>query len=289
MYAIKDTMAKTFAPQYPRDDVGRVLFPPDHVRRRELFVPESFDHPARAQLFMVEELVKYLSEPGDLIVDPFGGSGTLLVGAPMGRTVWLIELSEEYHILINKNIAYSGTASGLHSDAWGNSLMGPCQDMIPLIGNNTTGVQAFIFSPPYAGALSGVGGSLNRGARKRPQNDEAMKIYQDTSQVQGNLSPYNLAGFNNYLFNQEMKKIYKLCLDALKPGGYTAVIIKDRISQGIKEELGYRAMQDMLTLGYEVHDWQRLYMAGSHYTQWHRSQGTKVIDEEHLIMMMKPL
>ena len=48
-------------------------------------------------------------------------------------------------------------------------------------------------------------------------------------------------------------------------------------------------MQDMLAMGYEVHDWQKLYMAGSHYTKWHRAQGTKVIEEENLIMMRKPL
>lgn len=273
---------KIFAIDYPRDDDGRILFPPDNKRRRELFVPESFDHPAKAQLFMVEELVKYLSEPGDRICDPFAGSGTLLVGAPMGRDVWLIELSTEYQTLIEKNLAYCGTASGLHSDAWGQLLNGPCQEFIPQIA----GVQAFIFSPPYAGALASAGGKLaDWGGYTREHTD----TYSDTTNLQGNMSPYNLGGFNNFMFNQEMKKIYKLCLDALKPGGFTAVIIKDRISKGVKDELGYRAMQDMLGMGYEFYDWHRIYMAGSHYTKWHRSKGTKTIDEEHLIVMRKPL
>ncbi len=267
-----------FAPDYPRDDNGRILFPPDNKRRRELFVPESFDHPARAQLFMVEELVKYLSEPGDLVVDPFGGSGTLLVGITMNRHVWLIELMETYQDLITQNIAHIGG---------GALYTGPCQEAIPLMAHNTIdGVQAFIFSPPYAGALASAGGKLaDWGGYSREETEK----YSDTTELQGNMSPYNLGGFNNFMFNQEMKKIYKLCLDALKPGGFTAVIIKDRISQGVKEELGYRAMQDMLGLGYEFHDWQRLYMAGSHYTKWHRAKGTKTIDEEHLVMMRKPL
>ena len=47
-------------------------------------------------------------------------------------------------------------------------------------------------------------------------------------------------------------------------------------------------MQDMLTLGYELYDWQRLFMLGSHYTKYHRSLGRAVIEEEHLIMMRKP-
>ena len=88
---------------------------------------------------------------------------------------------------------------------------------------------------------------------------------------------------------EEMKKLYKLCFDELKPGGYTAVIVKDRISKGVKEELGYRTMMDMMDIGYDMWDWQRLFMAGSHYTKWHKAQGTEVIQEEHLIMMQKPL
>lgn len=270
------TTTKLFASTYPRDDQGRILFPPDHVRRRELFTPESFEHPAKAQLFMVEELVKYLSEQSDLLVDPFGGTGTLLVGVPMGRSVWLIELTPTYQDLITKNIDYIGG---------GALYTGPCQEAIPLISRNCAdGVQAFIFSPPYAGALTSGGSLTDWGGMSK----ENTATYMDTSQVQGNLSPYNLGGYNNFMFQQEMKKIYRLCLDALKPGGYTAVIIKDRISAGVKEELGYRAMQDMLAMGYEFHDWQRLYMLGSHYSKWHRARGTKTIDEEHIVMMRKP-
>lgn len=283
-------MQKTFAPTYPRDDQGRIVFPPDNRRRRELFVPESFDHPAKAQLFMVEELVKYLSEPGDVIVDPFGGSGTLLVGVELGRKVGLIELSEDYQALLRANMHKLDSNMPQHADTalptWGGDLSflysGPCQQYIPMC----THTQAFIFSPPYAGALNTAGGKLaDWGGYTREHTD----TYSDNTALQGNMSPFNLGGFNNFMFNQEMKKIYKLCLDALKPGGYTAVIIKDRMSQGVKDELGYRAMRDMLAMGYEMHDWQRLYMPGSHYTKWHRSKGTKVIEEEHLIMMRKPL
>ncbi len=273
--------AKTFAPNTPRDDQGRLLFPPDNVRRRELFVPESFEHPARAQLFMIEALVEYLSEPGDVIVDPFGGSGTLLVGTSLGRFVGLIELSEAYFDLCVQNAEKVMLDFELSVPCMPALYQGPSQELLP----NFQDVQAFIFSPPYAGALATSSGVLgNVGA----QTTERLETYMDTSQVQGNLSPYNLGGFNNFMFNQEMKKIYKLCLEALKPGGFTACIIKDRISHGVKDELGYRALQDMLSLGYEVYDWQRLFMHGSHYTKWHRSQGTKVIEEEHIIIMRRP-
>jgi len=275
-------MLKTFAPNYPRDDQGRVIFPPDNKRRRELFIPESFEHPARAQLFMIEELITYLSEPGDLIVDPFGGSGSLFVGLTMLRDVHIIELNPEYADMCRKNEVH---IRGTYDQGMDHRVYeGPNQQVLSILPHDT--VQAFIFSPPYAGALAIAGGKL---ADWGGYTTEHTETYSDMGQLQGNMSPFNLGGFNNFMFNQEMKKIYKLCFEALKPGGFTACIIKDRISQGVKDELGLRAMMDMQAIGYEVHDWQRLYMAGSHYTKWHRSKGTKVIEEEHLIMMKKPL
>jgi hypothetical protein len=270
---------KIFAPQYSRDDDGRVLFPPDHVRRKEIFLPESFDHPAKAHMLMIEELIAYLSEPGDTIVDPFGGSGTLLVGMITGRMVGLIELTTEYYDLCVKNSRHiMSDSSHYYQPSIHN---GPNQQLIP----NFQNIQAFIFSPPYAGALKAGGSLTDWGGYSHEHTD----TYSDTGQLQGNMSPFNLAGFNNFMFNQEMKKIYKLCLAALKPGGFIVVIIKDRISQGVKEEFGYRAFRDLLDIGYEAYDWQRIFMLGSHYTKWHRARGTKVIDEEHLVIMRKPL
>ena len=126
-----------------------------------MFVPESFDHPARAQLFMVEELVKYLSEPGDMIVDPFGGSGTLLAGMTMGRGVGLIELSPDYFDLCVRNAEFMMEKLGYYTETPQQFIKpsineGPNQDLIP----NFQDIQAFIFSPPYAGALASAGGKL---------------------------------------------------------------------------------------------------------------------------------
>ncbi len=281
------SMTKEFAPDYPRNADGQLLFPPDNKRRRELFVPESFEHPARAQTFMVEELIKYLSFPGDTIADPFGGSGTLLVGLTMGRYVTLIELSEEYYDLCVTNYKFmmnnrpaDSFDGGTHAHA--TIIHGPNQEVLKTLSD----VQAFIFSPPYAGALASAGGKL---AEWGGYTREHTNTYSDMSEKQGNATPFNLGGFTDFMWMQEMKKVYKLCLQALKPGGFVACIVKDRISKGVKEEFGLRTMRDMQDIGFDVYDWQRLYMAGSHYTKWHQSQGTTVIKEEHLIMMQKPL
>ena len=86
---------------------------------------ESFDHPAKAQLFMVEALVEYLSEPGDIVVDPFGGPGTCLVCVPMGRGGGRLELMEEYRELIRKNTNTVKTAASQQDTTLAHSTLDP--------------------------------------------------------------------------------------------------------------------------------------------------------------------
>ena len=74
-------MSKSFAPDYPRNEQGWILFPRDVEWRRKLFPDGVFEHPAKANMFLIQELVRYLTEPGDVVLDPFGGTGTLLIGA----------------------------------------------------------------------------------------------------------------------------------------------------------------------------------------------------------------
>lgn len=59
--------------------------------------PEKTDHPCQFPVALVDRLVRSLSNPGDLVVDPFLGSGTtLLASAINGRRGLGIEISDKY-------------------------------------------------------------------------------------------------------------------------------------------------------------------------------------------------
>ena len=46
---------------------------------------------------LIERAIRNSSRPGDVVLDPFGGSGTTLIAAEKaGRTGWLIELDPKY-------------------------------------------------------------------------------------------------------------------------------------------------------------------------------------------------
>ena len=97
-------MAKEFAPAYDRDIEGRVLFPRDTELRRQLFpFTDPSEHIAKANMLMVAELVKCFTEPGDTILDPFAGTGTVLVATTLWRKVVMMELVDTFCQTIELN------------------------------------------------------------------------------------------------------------------------------------------------------------------------------------------
>jgi len=59
--------------------------------------PERTDHPAQYPEDVIERIIKASSDPGDVVFDPFLGSGTTMkVARDLGRSCIGIELDEEY-------------------------------------------------------------------------------------------------------------------------------------------------------------------------------------------------
>ena len=72
-------------------------------------------HPSQKPLALVERLVQVGTSPGDLILDPFGGAGTLALASERhGRDWVLVELAEEYALLAEARL---GEDRGRRSEA----------------------------------------------------------------------------------------------------------------------------------------------------------------------------
>lgn len=58
---------------------------------------ERTPHPTQKPLWLMRELIRYYTRAGDLVVDPFAGSGTTLVASKqLGRNFVGCDISEEY-------------------------------------------------------------------------------------------------------------------------------------------------------------------------------------------------
>lgn len=67
------------------------------------------DHPATMPKWLARDLILSWSNPGDLVADPFAGSGTTGQEAiAIGRRAWLNDVNDEYMTLVNGNCTTLG-------------------------------------------------------------------------------------------------------------------------------------------------------------------------------------
>ena len=68
---------------------------------------------------LVERAIRNSTRPGDIVLDPFGGSGTTLIAAEKsGRIGWLIELDPKYvDVIVRRWQDWSGQEAYRELDA----------------------------------------------------------------------------------------------------------------------------------------------------------------------------
>ena len=52
-----------FAEQHERNEAVRILFPRDKKYREQFFAPESFTHPAKCNLYLIEAIIRTPAHP----------------------------------------------------------------------------------------------------------------------------------------------------------------------------------------------------------------------------------
>ncbi len=82
--------------------------------------PQKNDlHPTMKPVELVERAIRNSSRPGDIVLDPFGGSGTTLIATEKtGRIGWLIELDPKYvDVIVRRWQDWSGQEAYREADA----------------------------------------------------------------------------------------------------------------------------------------------------------------------------
>ena len=267
---------KTFAPGYPRNDKEWLLFPNDTSDRRNLFFPpEVFKHPAKMNFHLQQEIIEYVSEPGDILLDPFGGTGTLMIAALQGCRVVLIEVEDGYQKLqqqakeeLTRQVPEAGSLVTL--------IKGDCRIILPFPCNH------IITSPPYAGAMD-----IRRVRKRRKDAPDDWLVQQDAQMLEYSKSPQNISKLNTFTYNMEMERIYRKCYGSLVPGGTLTTIVKDRIEGGERIYLGKWAEKVCHSAGFKTELWEKWKAPGHGFTKIAKSQGKEVVDDEDIIIMRK--
>lgn len=134
-------------------EVKEISFPQDTKERKHWFKAASFSHPAKMVLGLQIYLIEHYTKVGETILDPMGGSGTVLVGCALGRNVICVELEEKFCKMIEANWEKIKSLGPMLGCSMGQAtiLQGDARALPELL------VDKCVFSPPYAEAQEGGG------------------------------------------------------------------------------------------------------------------------------------
>ena len=179
---------KVFAENFQLNSKGWIILGSDDDLRDMYSDPGYKRHPAKQNMGLILELMLYLTERGDVVLDPMSGTGTNLVGLTIGRNIINIELEEHYY---QTQMAALTKIQQLGPIGSGIVLHGDCRKFLPIPCDHV------IFSPPYADTLSG-------------RADNVRKSFSTQYVEEFTASENNLGKLAAFFFNIEMERVYKL-------------------------------------------------------------------------------
>lgn len=262
--------SRRFAPEYPLNEQGWIKFPSDQSYRKNMFPEEVNRHPAKANVFLIQSIIEYVSEPGQLLLDPMAGTGTLMVGALVGRDIICIDISTLFYELMMKariRLEEIAPGTGEHISIFNI----PCQQFLPLHGNV---VDHIIFSPQYAGIMKTKGTDS--------WNKDTGYAFEEYSK-----SPLNLGTMSDFIWSREMETIYKKCYETLKPNGSMTLIVKDHMEKGKRVQLVQKAIDASIRIGFTHNPEEHFRWAapGMPYTAARRAKGIETVDDESIVVL----
>ncbi len=264
---------KDFAPGYDRTDEGYVIFPRDTELRHRLFpFTDPAEHIAKANMLMVEALVEYVSEPGEKILDPFAGTGTIIVAVTLDRYALMMELVETFCQTIELNMI-GATQTYPEVREMATLFSGNAANILPI----PDVCDHMIFSPPYPMGLKKKGSmdktSVDLGYSQATEYSEGID---------------NFTNMNPFIYHQKIEQFYRKCFDSIKMGGTLTVIIKDKMEKGKRVMQADRTLRDCEKIGFKLIARNKWYARGGGYSAINRAAGLETVDDEDLLTLRRP-
>lgn len=264
-------MPENFAPRFPRNRKGHIKFPADADVRKEIFPVEVMKHPAKANLFMLQAIIDYIPyKAGEVILDPMSGTGSIMIAALSGCRVICIDCSPGYYELLEQ----SRERVLEHSkDTDITILEGDCLDYLPIP------VDHICFSPPYSTIL----------VSKQPSDfaKEAFQSYDIDEIARYWSGKGNVGLLPEFFYIQAMEKVYKKCLESLKPGGTMTLITKDHMEAGRRIYLTRKNIKAAERMGFSLSSSFKCEAHGTAFLSLFRSRGMETVEDEDISILRK--
>lgn len=193
-------------------------------RRKE----DTVLHPAKFPEELVKEFVGFFTKEGEVVFDPFLGTGSTLVASKeINRRGFGIELNKKYAEISRKRLG--GSKSKDHLVVVGDStkiLAGAANKIKGSLKRlNSAFIDFIITSPPYWDMLSKSRGNIIS-AKKKHERSGGDKTYSTSAKDVGNIESYEA-----YL--DALMSVFSASRKFLKPNGYLVVVLQNiRVKKG---------------------------------------------------------
>lgn len=205
-------------------------------------------HPATFPIAMAAKVIKLFTHKGELVLDPFVGSGTTLVAArDLDRNAIGFDLKEEYIQLCEERLAQTT----LFGETKQIAVCDDAQNISEYLGPET--VSLIFTSPPYANLLNRM--RLNKSRRgDLRENEQYLKVEQYSQ------DPRDLGTLELAEYAQAMRDIFKKLLPLLRPKAHCVINVPDMWWENKRITIHIAVVEALREVGYELRNtiiWDR--------------------------------
>ena len=237
-------------------------------------------HPATFPVSLAKRVISLFSHEGELVLDPFTGSGTVLLAAQdLNRNALGFDLQEKYIELCKSRL--------INNNFFNNSKQIPIlDDALNIQDYLEKETLSLIFtSPPYANLLNRQRKNKSRRGETR-NNDQFMKIEQYSQ------DPRDLGTMPIDIYTQNMGDIFERLLPLLKPKAHCVINVPDMWWENKRITNHVALIEELRKRGYELRNiiiWDRTNIVNQiGIFGWPSNYITMGVTFEYLLDFWKP-
>jgi len=204
-------------------------------------------HPATFPIALCKKVIELFTHQGELVLDPFVGSGTTLIAAnDLNRNAIGFDLQSEYIDLCEKRLSQQ---PNLFNRTRQLAIQDDAKNIPQYIDPNT--LSLIWTSPPYANLLNRA--RKNKSRRFR-DNDQLGKVEQYSQ------NPRDLGTMPIDQYAAAMGDIYQSLLPLLKPKGHCVISVPDMWWENKRITIHVSLIEELRKCGYELRNiiiWDR--------------------------------
>ena len=205
-------------------------------------------HPATFPIALSTRLIELFTHRGELVVDPFVGSGTTLVSAQdTGRNAVGFDLQSKYIRLCQQRLGDNGHGADTRQMA----ICADARDVPEYLTPDT--VSLIVTSPPYANLL-------NRRRKNKSRRTDLRRNSQYLQVEQYSQDHRDLGTLGLEEYTEAMGQVFARLLPLLKPKGHCVINVPDMWWDNQRITIHVALVEELRRVGYELRNiiiWDR--------------------------------